>query len=207
MNPMVNIGHKAIAPIVLNDQPVLTLRQVDELHERPADTSRRNFNKNISRFVEGEDYLKIRADEIRTRNAGALSANARGKITVVTETGYLMLTKSFTDDLSWKVQRALVRVYFRAKEVQPEAQPLTVAPKMEIDAADYYKMRAEPAELKLEREVARKRTRRPMAPDERRRILSQYAQGVPAAEIAAALGRSVDSVRTVIYRHQQHAKH
>ena len=34
----------------------------------------------------------------------------------LTETGYLMLVKVFDDDLSWQVQRQLVRRYFAAKE-------------------------------------------------------------------------------------------
>ena len=33
--------------------------------------------------------------------------------TLMTEQGYLMLVKSFTDDLAWKVQRQLVNNYFR----------------------------------------------------------------------------------------------
>lgn len=40
-----------------------------------------------------------------------------GDITLVTESGYLMLVKSFTDDLSWEVQRCLVNTYFKAKEL------------------------------------------------------------------------------------------
>jgi len=37
----------------------------------------------------------------------------------VFESGYLMLVKSFTDDLAWKVQRQLVNAYFRTKEELP----------------------------------------------------------------------------------------
>ncbi|WP_217807258.1 hypothetical protein [Methylomagnum ishizawai] len=50
---------------------------------------------------------------------------------VLTETGYLMLVKSFTDDLAWQVQRQLVKVYFRAKQEAQAAQP-TPAPLGEI---------------------------------------------------------------------------
>lgn len=34
--------------------------------------------------------------------------NPNNLVTLITETGYLMLVKSFTDDLAWKVQRELV---------------------------------------------------------------------------------------------------
>lgn len=35
----------------------------------------------------------------------------------MTESGYLMLVKSFNDDLAWQVQRCLVNAYFKVKEV------------------------------------------------------------------------------------------
>jgi hypothetical protein len=35
---------------------------------------------------------------------------------VVTESGYLMLVKSFTDDLAWDVQRQLVNTYFKVEK-------------------------------------------------------------------------------------------
>lgn len=34
----------------------------------------------------------------------------QNEVTLMTETGYLMLVKSFTDDLAWKVQRELVKM-------------------------------------------------------------------------------------------------
>ncbi len=39
-------------------------------------------------------------------------------ITVLTETGYLMIVKTFTDDLSWSVQRQLVNNYFEKRVVK-----------------------------------------------------------------------------------------
>lgn len=47
---------------------------------------------------------------------------ARVPITLITESGYLMLVKSFTDDLAWKVQRELVNCYFRVKEARREPE-------------------------------------------------------------------------------------
>ena len=38
-------------------------------------------------------------------------------LTLITESGYLMLVKSFTDDLAWDVQRQLVKRYFAQKPV------------------------------------------------------------------------------------------
>ncbi|OAD19482.1 toxin-antitoxin system, toxin component, Bro family [Candidatus Thiomargarita nelsonii] len=50
-------------------------------------------------------------------------------ITLITETGYLMLVKSFTDDLAWQVQRELVNKYFATSQpaTPPQAQMLEYA--------------------------------------------------------------------------------
>lgn len=37
-------------------------------------------------------------------------------LTLITESGYLMISKVFDDDIAWDVQRKLVNTYFRAKE-------------------------------------------------------------------------------------------
>ena len=98
-----------------NGQKVLTFKDIDLAHGRPEGTARRNFNANKEHFIEGEDFFKIQPNEIRT--VGIASPN--GGI-VVTESGYLMIVKSFTDNLSWDVQRFLVNSYFRAKEEKPK---------------------------------------------------------------------------------------
>lgn len=47
-----------------------------------------------------------------------LKGNPQLKTFLFTETGYLMLVKSFNDDLSWSVQRQLVTGYFKGKELE-----------------------------------------------------------------------------------------
>ncbi|MBK1709798.1 ORF6N domain-containing protein [Marichromatium gracile] len=115
-NPIVSINSVEIHPIVIRDQRVLTFTQVDEVHGRPKGTARRNFTENKSRLIEGQDFFVITRessmDEIR-----ALGNIPPKGITVVTESGYLLLVKSFTDDLAWQIQRELVNAYFR---VNPE---------------------------------------------------------------------------------------
>lgn len=101
---------------------VITFKDVDTLHQRPEGTARRNFNTNRSRFIEGEDFFHLTADEIRTQfltdEFRTLDIPNRG-LTVLTKMGYLMLVKSFTDDLAWMVQRQLVRSYFEAQPTRP----------------------------------------------------------------------------------------
>ena len=76
-----------------------------------------NFNRNKKRFIEGEDYFFL-TKEISNETIlpiSNISVPNRG-ITILTESGYLLISKSFNDDLSWSVQRQLVNTYFKAKQ-------------------------------------------------------------------------------------------
>ena len=99
---------------------VVTFKDIDTVHKRPDGTARRNFNQNRQRFISGVDFFKVCADEIRTHKIAEISPKSHEHLTLITETGYLMLVKSFTDDLAWKVQRELVDSYFRIKQVPIE---------------------------------------------------------------------------------------
>lgn len=93
---------------------VVTFKDIDEVHGRTEGTAKRNFSQNKKHMIEGEDFYQITRNEFRTEFG--FGSNAPTGI-LLTESGYLMLVKSFTDDLSWKVQRKLVKTYFRVKEV------------------------------------------------------------------------------------------
>lgn len=116
MNDLVTIGNIQFTAKTLDGKPVLTFRDIDAIHHRPEGSARKRFNDNRQRFVEGEDYMKICASEFRTHFDG-LSSKATEDVYLLTESGYLMIVKSFTDDWAWEVQRRLVKTYFRAKEL------------------------------------------------------------------------------------------
>ncbi len=101
-------------------QNVVTFRDIDQCHKRTSGTARKRFNDNKRHFLEGIDFFKISASEFRTRLDPGLSVKAAEDITIFTETGYLMLVKSFTDDLAWQVQRQLVNGYFRLDDSEAE---------------------------------------------------------------------------------------
>lgn len=114
----ITVGNHTLPIKEYNNVRVVTFKDIDMVHERPDGTASRNFRKNRGYFIEGEDFYSIdQPDEIRrlgfTRPQGGTSAN----IVLITESGYLMLVKSFTDDLAWKVQRELVNTYFRVKDI------------------------------------------------------------------------------------------
>ena len=105
-------------------QRVVTFKDIDTVHQRPDGTARRNFNTNKRHFIEGEDYFVRNSYEAKNE----FNMVAPNGLVLVTESGYLMLVKSFTDDLSWDVQRELVKSYFRVKE-QKSVQ-ITVTPQL-----------------------------------------------------------------------------
>lgn len=96
---------------------VVTFKDIDAVHGRPDGTAGRNFRTNKEHFIEGEDFYKITPDEFR-RTIGEMDARQQNDVTLITESGYLMLVKSFTDDLAWKVQRELVNSYFRVEQMR-----------------------------------------------------------------------------------------
>lgn len=107
------INNTELSVKVYQGQRVVTFKDIDAVHERPEGTADRNFRENKDKFIQNEDYFylsKSQNHEIR-----GLKIPNRG-ITVITEQGYLMLVKSFTDDLAWDVQRQLVKSYFRKKQ-------------------------------------------------------------------------------------------
>lgn len=95
-----------------NGQPVVTLKDIDAIHRKPEGTARKRFNDNKKHFIKGVDYFVRNSDEA-LREFGTIAPNG---LKLFTQTGYLMIVKSFTDDLSWAIQRELVNGYFAARK-------------------------------------------------------------------------------------------
>lgn len=106
-----------------NEQRVVTFKDIDTVHERPDGTARKRFNDNREHFIENVDYFVLKQpSEIRTLGIERPQGGVPEKVILITESGYLMLVKSFTDDLAWQVQRDLVNCYFKAREIKTEHQ-------------------------------------------------------------------------------------
>ncbi len=124
---IVEIEGRQVERIEYKNHPVVTLRMIDELHERPEGTARKSFNRNKAQLVENEDYFDVPYEEwseiANVHLKDVQEAGRRGSIIFLTESGYLMVVKPFGDDLAWKVQRALVRNYFVAREMLRNASP------------------------------------------------------------------------------------
>lgn len=114
MNELIRIGDANIQIKEYQGERVVTFKDIDELHGIKEGTASRNFHNNKKRLEEGKDFFKLSMEEMRCVNFTE-RINPQG-ITLITETGYLMITKSLTDNLSWEVQRKLVDTYFRVKK-------------------------------------------------------------------------------------------
>lgn len=123
MNQLVHIGNQELFTKEFKGRRVITFKDIDLVHERPDGTARRNFSSNKKRFIQDKDYYIVSSDEIRTTRLFPISDNDFTDKALFTESGYLMLVKSFTDDLAWEVQRKLIDGYFRAKEVTTNLSP------------------------------------------------------------------------------------
>ena len=121
MNELIRVGNSSISAKEYKGKRVVTFKDIDTVHERPSGTANKRFLDNKKRFINGEDYFIVGNSEIRKSHIMPLSDNDFTDKVLITESGYLMLVKSFTDDLAWTVQRQLVDSYFRAnKQMSPE---------------------------------------------------------------------------------------
>ena len=133
MNEVITIENTEMQIREYNGQRVVTFKDIDTVHQRTDGTARRNFRQNKKHFIEGEDYIIVHRnnsmDEFRPLD---FPIPPKG-ITLITESGYLMLVKSFNDDLSWKVQRRLVNSYFNAREQQVTCEEVAKENDADID--------------------------------------------------------------------------
>ncbi len=111
MNDII-IGTTNVSIKEYKGQRVVTFKDIDTVHGRPNGTARRNFNRNKEHFIEGEDFFVRNSYEAKKE----YNATAPNGLVLLTESGYLMLAKSFTDKRAWDAQRLLVKAYFRAKQ-------------------------------------------------------------------------------------------
>lgn len=113
MSDLITIHGVQLAPVEYEGARVMTLTMMDQVHQRPDGTAGRNFREHRARLVQGEDFFELgQADEIRRLGFERPQGGVAAKVLLLTETGYSMLVKSFTDDLAWDVQRQLVKSYF-----------------------------------------------------------------------------------------------
>ncbi len=120
MNDLIKINEKQIEAKEHNGEIVITAWDIAEVHEREAKEINQNFKYIQNRLTINEDYFIISRKDFESKFlTQKFIPNNVKEIAIFTESGYLMLTKTFNDDLSWKIQRELINNYFRKKENLP----------------------------------------------------------------------------------------
>lgn len=148
MNELVHIGNSDISIKEYKGKRVVTFKDIDMVHGRPDGTARKRFADNRKRFVENEDFFILKPSdleniELSEKRTLENSVTSNFGTVLITEQGYLMLVKSFTDDLAWDVQRQLVNGYFRTNDTMNRSQ---LSPQMQM----FYAIADGQAKMELE---------------------------------------------------------
>ena len=98
---------------------VVTIWDIAKVHKREVKEINRIFNRNRENLIENEEYFLINKEEFSGwfKNTQSFIPNNMKEILLITEEGYNLLVKPFTDKLSWNVQRILSKSYFKLKEI------------------------------------------------------------------------------------------
>lgn len=131
----VKVNNQELTVKEYNGQRVITFKEIDDVHQRPSGTARKRFNEHKDRFILGEDYFVLNTDE-----AKKMGVKAPNGLVFITETGYLMIVKTFTDDLAWQVQRQLVNTYFKVKEIKQDTTLQNVSQVQSIQTLDFLEL-------------------------------------------------------------------
>lgn len=120
MNELITINNTQVEMKEYEGLRVVTAWDIAKVHNREVKRINEIFKNNIDKFILKEDYFFLTPNEFSGsfKTAQNFIPNNVKEIPLFTESGYLMLVKTFTDDLSWDIQRQLVKTYFRFKETQ-----------------------------------------------------------------------------------------
>ena len=107
-----------------NNERVITAWDISRLHGRDVREITQNFNYVKEKMILNEDYFIISKENISESKIliQDFIPNNVKEIILFTESGYLLLAKTFTDDKSWKVQRQLVKSYFKLRELKEKVE-------------------------------------------------------------------------------------
>lgn len=160
------------------------------------------FSKRHSDVLRTIKELDCSNDFSQRNFASATYIDAQGKprpMYEMTKDGFTFLVMGFTGPEAARYKED----YIRAFNLMAEALlALPEAPrKMEIDEADFWKMKAELAELKLEKaERSLTPKRRNATPDEEATVITLARRGMKPSEIGRRVGRTSSGISAIIKR-------
>lgn len=103
-----------------NGVPVLTSWDIAKIHGKEVKRVNEQFKRNRERFEKGKDFFELTREEYSKSMKSSLEILGPNikNVVLFTERGYLKLTKTFSDDFSWKVQDILIDEYFNMKKLR-----------------------------------------------------------------------------------------
>lgn len=121
---LITITGKQIEIKEYNGERVITAWDIAKIHERDVNEITKNFNRNRETFDLNEDYFILNKKEFseRLKIVQDFIPNNVKEIILFTESGYLLLTKTFSDKLSWTIQKELIKAYFKLKELKEKVE-------------------------------------------------------------------------------------
>ena len=188
---------------------VLTTAQLAESYGTDTTTIKQNFNNNKRRYEEGKHYVLLKGADLQAfknevENFDLVKKNASA-LYLWTERGALLHAKSLNTDKAWEVYGELVETYFRAKKAENALQNLSPQlqaminlevgqNELESRVNDLEQRITETAKSEPERAVT-KNEPKPWSEREKDYLRKAYALGQTDTEIAADMGRTVDSIK------------
>lgn len=114
---------------------VITAYDIAYLHDKEVKKVNQQFTRNKKKFTKNVDYFELTKEEMsQSQFVTALSKYSNNAVErLFTERGYLKLTKTFNDDLSWKIQDILVDSYFKLQQIANSFK----TPKNYIEALEF----------------------------------------------------------------------
>ncbi|MBQ4599120.1 MAG: ORF6N domain-containing protein [Ruminiclostridium sp.] len=186
---------------------VLTTAQLAESYGTDTNTITQNFKRNKNRYEEGKHYVCLKGEDLRAFKSEMTNCHFAKNLNVLylwTERGALLHAKSLNTDTAWEVYDRLVETYFRAKKAQAalnELSPqLQFMIRMETEQ-NALKAKVADIEQRLDSMTAEPEPEPPKAlpkkwsEREKDYLRKAYALGQTDTEIAADLGRTVDSIK------------
>lgn len=120
----ITINDNALSVVEYKGIRVISSYDIARLHGKEVRAVNQQFERNKKHLKQGVDYFLINKEEMAESQIviQKFIPNNVKDLKLFTERGYLKLVKSFTDDLSWKVQDLLVESYFKLKEIALSAK-------------------------------------------------------------------------------------
>lgn len=98
MNDVITVENTEMQVREYSGQRVVTFKDIDTVHQKRPGTARRNFSRNKKYFIDGEDFFSLTKEDSNETNSYIRNITVPNKgITLLTESGYLMIVKSLTD--------------------------------------------------------------------------------------------------------------